>query len=317
MAGAYCGRCASGGIESGATAEPCCNCGASLHDQGPAARIETVSPKPLAAPTVHATTKAADTNVKGVRSVRVRLVFCATLVAVLVGAAGCASSSAVKGRAASSVAATTTPQATATLVPTAPAAPAPVAVMASGALHVPAKDTPERVALMNAARARLGTSSTFVVNQLESDSAWAVGELTPTSGGAAVFVAFRDRVDGGWEAIWHGVSGGPAGATAADARFSPGVIASIDWAGRPSSAAILAAAKRLAPLNGSGPVTGAKIVDTTQDSKGRWWAAVHIDNNVDGGTVVIYRDGDTWKCFDFGTGLDESALPKGVKLTLY
>lgn len=254
---------------------------------------------------------------EGVCTVRVRLIACSMLVAMSVGAAGCALSPSVVGHAASSSAATATPQATATLAPGAATLPGPVAVVAPGAIHVPTKGSSERVALMDAARARLGTSSQFVVNQLKSDSAWAIGELTPTSGGATVFVAFRNRVDGGWEAVWNGVSGGPAGVTAADARFSPGVIASIDWAGKPLTSVILAAAKKLASSNGSAPVTGAKITDTTQDSKGRWWAAVHIDNNIDGGTVVIYRDGGTWKYFAFGTGLEESALPKDVKLILY
>jgi hypothetical protein len=83
----------------------------------------------------------------------------------------------------------------------------------------------------------------------------------------------------------------------------------------PTSAAILAAARRLAPLNGSAPVTGARIADTTQDSQGRWWAAVTIENEVDGGVIVLYRDADTWKCFVFGTGLDEADLPKDVQLS--
>lgn len=170
---------------------------------------------------------------------------------------------------------------------------------------------------MNAARVRLKVSSEFVVHQLKSDYAWAVGELTPVKGGATRFVAFRNQAAGGWRAIWSGRTDGPAGARRADPRFSRKVIASIDWTGKPSTPQILVAARRLAPLNGSARVTGAKIADVTRDSRGRWWAAVYIDTVVDPGGIVVYRDGGTWKCgAGFGTDLPGiiEALPRDVRL---
>lgn len=248
--------------------------------------------------------------------VGVRVISCSILLAVSVGVVGCAASPKAVGGGASSVA-TSTPEATAAVEATTTTDSGPPPVVASGALHQPAQGSAERTALMDAARDRIKTSSQFVVHQLESDNAWAVGELAPSGGGATVFVSFRNEVDGGWQAIWNGAAGGPAGTTRADARFSPQVIAGIDWSGKPSTDDILAAAKKLAPLNGSAPVTGAKLNDITQDSKGRWWAAVIIENNVDGGVIVIYRDNGKWKCYAFGTGLEESDLPKDVKLSYY
>lgn len=207
-----------------------------------------------------------------------------------------------------------TPPATSTVAPTSTTPAGPPAVVPSGALHTPAMGSAERTALMGAARAFSGLSagSKFVVRQLKSDGAWAVGELS--LGSKTSFYAFRNQVDGGWKAFSSGPAGSSSKATHSDPRLSRAVVAAIDWTGMPTESEMVAAAKRLAKATGTIVVGGAKFGSATQDSKGRWWAEVDITNNIDGAIVIIYRDHGTWKLFDAGTGIDPSSLPPDVKL---
>jgi hypothetical protein len=191
----------------------------------------------------------------------------------------------------------------------------PVAVVASGALHTPALGSPERQSLMDAARAHLGApaSKKFVVYQLKSDGAWAIGELMLD--GKTAFYAWRNEVAGGWKVFWSGPPGGPDAALAVDDRLPKAVIDATDWLGKPTNDAMVAAAVKLYLSGGAPKDKGATFGQATQDSKGRWWAVVFVKNDIDGAIVVIYRDKGTWKLRDMGTGIEPSDLPSDVKLT--
>jgi hypothetical protein len=120
---------------------------------------------------------------------------------------------------------------------TAPVPVGPAVAASSGKTYTPSKD--ERKPMMDAARRRLGTDSQFVVLQLVSDGAWAVGYLQTVKGGGNSWLAWRNEAGGGWQAIWSATDSSYAATLilATDARFSQGVLSQVNWGGAtPSSA---------------------------------------------------------------------------------
>jgi len=209
---------------------------------------------------------------------------------------------------------TSTPEASATVQP---AEQLPIVDDKTGALHVPQPGSAERQALADAARVFLDTDSRFVVNQMYSNNAWALAQLTPKQGGNSVFVAYRHG-DGAWTAYWKAPAAGGTATElrAADARISDEVVGAFSFKGvkepaaepaadRPSNAQAIAAASTV--VKKASPdveITGAEVLGMDKDSKGRWWAWVLVKgpSNVDPLTVYEYRESDgSWKLWDFGT----------------
>lgn len=209
-------------------------------------------------------------------------------------------------------------------VETAPVPPADVDAK-TGPLHVPQPGSAERQALADAARARLKTSSRFVVNQMQSNSAWAIAQLTAVGTSASHFVGFRHSPKG-WTAFWDAApsSASAKSLLAADPRISAEVVNAIDWKGvkepaaepkpgRPSNKEVSDVAKTfVTKANPGTEVTGTEVLGLTKDAKGHWWAWVVVrgQKNVDPLTVYIYKDVD-WKLWDYGT--DPKPVPKDVK----
>lgn len=110
-----------------------------------------------------------------------------------------------------------------------PGAAAPAAPAAKlPPVTTPAKDTPERKALMDAARTAFGTSSQFYVNQLYVQGRVAVGDIGAVQGGPRVWVVWNGDP---WTVVFAGTYGEVDEQTMrADA---PGITAdllrSIDW----------------------------------------------------------------------------------------
>jgi hypothetical protein len=253
----------------------------------------------------------------------------ALLVAVALTASGCASQAPMSGatQARPDVVATQTPHPEPSSTPTVAQAATPTVALTPkpsrpvvrgiGAKHTPKVDSPERVALMAAARARLKTRSKFEVVQLISDRAWAVAQLNPVSGGSGQYVAFRNQQTGGWVAFWSSpkASGAKKAILVADPRIPRSLVDDVDFSGRPSASEVVNAALRLGKNDSpSLHFTGGALGELTKDSRGRWWAVVNLtftegerqDN------FFMYKDSGRWKLYTVGTGVGSSDMPNGV-----
>ncbi|MBI5231295.1 MAG: hypothetical protein HY876_03920 [Coriobacteriales bacterium] len=183
----------------------------------------------------------------------------------------------------------------------------------TGPLHTPQPGSAERQALADAARKQLDTTSRFIVNQMYSNGAWAIAQLTPKNGGASSFVAFR-HWDDGWTAYWdRRVADRDSGLKDADPRISDEVVDAVSWkgkkppaasSGRPSNSEVASAARSIvSKSNPDVEITGTEVMGVAKDSQGRWWGWVVVKgpSNVDPLTVYLYKSGGSWKLWDYGT----------------
>jgi hypothetical protein len=194
-------------------------------------------------------------------------------------------------------------------------------VAASGAVVVPKQGDAVRDALMDAARAKLGTSSQFYVLQLRTDGAWAVAALRTVDGGKGWWVAFRNEVPGGWVAIWSAQTGtGAAEAISlSDPRFAGAVLTPMDFGmdvGKPTVAEAEAAVLKIAKKEyASIPTKSAKVSGIGLDAKGIWWVEAWTDagTSYENEQWFVNYDGTNWKLRDYGTGLDRTDEPSDIE----
>ena len=193
-------------------------------------------------------------------------------------------------------------------------------VALSGKVVTPQQGDPVRTALMDAARAKLGTTSQFYVLAISTDGAWAAAALRTVDGGKGAWVAFRNEIPAGWVAFWSGaeMDGGTA-IKAADSRFADAVLAPMDLeidVTKPTvaeaEAGVLKLAKKAYP---SIPIKTAKAEGMGVDSKGQWWVQAWTDagTEYENEQWFAYYNGVTWKLKEYGTGLERSDLPSDIK----
>jgi hypothetical protein len=150
-------------------------------------------------------------------------------------------------------------------------------------ITTPVTGTVARTQLMDAARAKLGTTSQFVVYQLYVQGDQAIGDLEATSGGARQFVAFKGPE---WQAVWvapfGSASASSAAAKAAVSGLSDQLLARLDWQfKKPASdaamiASLSSSAKQWAKtmMDGLGQPYQVKMAKVAQDTGGEWWGRV-------------------------------------------
>jgi hypothetical protein len=153
------------------------------------------------------------------------------ITAAATGSAGGQSAPSATGSTGSAPAATPADPAASQPAPTTPAEQpaAPAAPAAPGAVHTPQKDTAERKALMDAARAYFGTSSQFYVNQLYVQDNLAVGDIAAVKKGKRTLVVWQGQP---WKVIyvgaWSGLTAGVLLQQAPD--ITPELAGSINFA---------------------------------------------------------------------------------------
>jgi len=149
----------------------------------------------------------------------------------------------------------------------------------------PISGTQMRTALMDAARAKLGTSAQFVVYQLFVQGDYAIGDLETSPGGKRQFVAFKGPE---WQALWVAPFGTATASTvnakAAIPELSDALLAKIDWSyKKPVSDAAMAASlsteakawsKKL--MEGLGEPYKIVMVKVAKDRTGAWWGRVVV-----------------------------------------
>jgi len=181
-------------------------------------------------------------------------------------------------------------------------------IKGSGSVHVPKTGSDERVALMDAARDALGTTSQFEVFSLVSDGAWAIGILKPVDSKTVHAVAYRNEVAGGWTAFWNGTPDEAAAGAAqvADDRFSARVSKKVDYAARSVGGSERDAIAKEILSNfrkQMGPrYTNPKITHL-QKTRNQWWAVGVHSGFADGGYwIAVQQRRGWWDIFDMGTG---------------
>jgi len=175
-------------------------------------------------------------------------------------------------------------------------------------ITTPVTGTPARTALMDAARAKLGTSAQFIVYQLYVQGEYAIGDLETSPGGKRQFVAFKGPE---WQALWVAPYGDPS-ATSAKAKaavpgLSAGLLAKIDWTfKKPVSDAAMESslsteAKKWSKtlMEGLGEPYNVVMVKAAKDSTGTWWgrAVVQPSSTADASFEPI----DYWCRYSSGT----------------
>lgn len=181
----------------------------------------------------------------------------------------------------------------------------------------PVTGTQLRTALMDAARAKLNTTSQFVVYQIYVQGDYAIGDLETSPGGKRQFVAFKGPE---WQALWVAPYGS-GGATAASVKTAvPGIssalVAKIDWAyKKPLSddamaASLSAEAKKWAKtlMEGLGEPYNIAMVRVAKDSTGAWWGRVVVQPSSD--ASASYEPIDFWCRYSGGTWTGSAQDPE-------
>lgn len=235
----------------------------------------------------------------------------------LLALSGCASKPATIPNASSD--ATSTPRVAAQTASTegSPATqPAPAALPAVSAAQpgVSEPSQTQRKPMMVAARALLKTKSVFVVNQLRSNGAWAIGHLTPTNpSGPSVWVAWRNEVNGGWKAIWSSTARDHAANSivALDPRFSPAVIKAFDWADLRVVKAGLVKAIQASCMASCKVGANVSVEGLYRDSRGDYWGSViySLVTGSDDVAAVWRRRGGVWKYYARDPSVGEADGP--------
>ncbi|MDR3687329.1 MAG: hypothetical protein P4L93_10275 [Coriobacteriia bacterium] len=192
-------------------------------------------------------------------------------------------------------------------------------INATGPITTPAAGSATRQALLDAARTKLATTSTFYVHQLYVQGDTALGDVEPLDGASLgrVFVAW-EKISGVWKAVGairFGTASANAAATSrALPSFSPELISKINWnlAAKPVTttsgsatsmkASLSTAAKAWAKtnMNGTGSPYNITSVKVAQDSKGAWWGVAVVqpspssNSSFDPLTVWAKYSGGNW-----------------------
>jgi hypothetical protein len=201
-----------------------------------------------------------------------------------------------------------------------------------GRIWTPAMGNSTRVALMDAARSGLNTSSQFVVHQLWVQGNAAIGDIQPTKGGQRHFVIW---IGPDWKVVWaapYGSSKANAARAARDVpRASAQLIGKINfkYVPGPSLADMKASAraktaawyngllKQIPGPHGHAVTTAARMY---KDGDGVWWAGVGVQSSTGSleGTDVIWRwSGGKWHKFSIaGSDGFYPAVPKSIRVGL-
>ncbi len=169
----------------------------------------------------------------------IRPLIAAVLVALLVGvalaASGCGSSTDTTKKKVTPIPVTTpTVESTATAAADA-AATAASAGVSSGPISTLTANSAVTASLANAARAYLKSSTKFTINQLFRQGDVVVGDVTPKSGGARIFIAW---VGPTWKVVWTAPMGrgGSTIARAAVPQMSTELAAKMNWSPKVTAA---------------------------------------------------------------------------------
>lgn len=212
----------------------------------------------------------------------------AAFIAIVLMTAGCACTPQPKQ---TGTAASTVPTAT----PVETSTPSGGEATVSAGPTTPAKGSADRKALLDAARAKLGTSSEFYVHQLFVDGAQGVGDLESVNTKSRWFVVWTGG-PGDYKAVWtQSVGNGDAAKAAARSQvpdLKTALVDKLDWSVKKSltqdaasmKSDLAASAKGWTKLlmNGKGSPYKVESCKVAQDSSGKWW-----------GRVVIQPTGDS------------------------
>ena len=168
-----------------------------------------------------------------------------------------------------------------TLTPeTSKTADVPTSTEPGGPITTPVTGTVLRTQLMDAARAKLGTTSQFVVYQLFVQGDQAVGDLEAASGGQRQFVVFKGPE---WTGVWVAPFGASSASAASAKEGVPGIseelLSRIDWKfTKPVSdeamvSSLSSKAKGWAKtlMDGQGEPYVITSVKVAKDNNGGWW----------------------------------------------
>ena len=181
-------------------------------------------------------------------------------------------------------------------------------VNATGPITTPPAGSAERKALLDAARAKLGTTTSFYVYQLYVQGDTALGDLDPTATSkiGRVFVAWT-KENGAWVAIGATRFGATAASEASTARalpsFSAALIHKIDWTlAKPklsttassATSGLSSAAKAWAKtaMDGAGSPYKVTVLKVAQDKSGTWWG--HAVVQPTGNSTTKYEALNMW-----------------------
>jgi hypothetical protein len=198
---------------------------------------------------------------------------------------------------------------TATQVPTASVETTPAGgttpAASTGGVTTPGKGTADRKALLDAARAKLGTSAEFYVHQLYTDGSQGIGDIESVTSHNRWFVAWTGGPS--FKAVWTTpVGGGPQAKSEAEAavsNLSPTLVDKMDWSVKKTAAAadastmksnLSSAAKQWTKtlMSGKGEPYKVSSVKVAQDSSGKWWGVVVVQPTGDASNQ--YESIDFW-----------------------
>lgn len=244
------------------------------------------------------------------RSTHLRQTLAAILATLLVGvalsASGCSSPAPVKKKLATIPVTTATVDATAAAADAAASAAAGTAGISSGPISTPGSNSPVTAKLAVAARAYLKTSSKFTINQLYQQGDVAVGDITPKSGGARIFIAWTGPT---WKTVWTAPMG-QGSATIARAtvpQMSKELATKMNWAPKIAAAGSAAVAapdtsglqtsftayvkSTMTNYVGGADVAGTVTVTDVRvvpDNKGVYWGSALAEASSGGDSVSFY-----------------------------
>lgn len=226
---------------------------------------------------------------------RIAALFVVALLAATLPVSGCVKPTITPSATTPSTVVPTSSTATQTSVEPSTTAP----IKAVGPITTPVSGSAERKALLEAARAKLGTTSQFYVYQLDVQGDTALGDLEALADSkiGRVFVAW-EKSDGTWNAIGATKFGSAAASAASTARalpsFSSELISKIDWklakpkpSGSGSASTMMTslstAAKALAKtwMEGKGTPYKVTLVKVAKDSAGVWWGHAVVQPSSD------------------------------------
>jgi hypothetical protein len=194
----------------------------------------------------------------------------------------------------------------------------------AGPITSPPAGSVARTALMNAARAKLNTTSQFVVYQLYVQGSYALADIETESGGKRQFVSFKGPE---WQAEWVAPFGS-ASASAADAKgqvpgLTDALLAKIDWKfPKPvSNAAMVSslstAAKKWSKtlMDGLGEPYQVTLVKVAQDTGGVWWGRAIVQPS--SSATSSFESIEYWCTYSGGAWTGKAQDPEPPAPTTY
>jgi hypothetical protein len=234
----------------------------------------------------------------------------AVLAVVTLATGGCACTPQPKQTAAKATQVPTATAETTASIGTTPAA------AATGDVATPGKGSAERKALLDAARAKLGTSAEFYVYQLYTKDSQGIGDIESVASHNRWFVAWTGGPT--FKAVWTTpVGGGSQARTQAQAAvsdLSPDLVAKMDWSVKKTTAVATADAATMKSnlsssakqwtkslMSGKGQPYKVTSVKAAQDSSGKWWGVASVQptgdasNQYESVEFWAKRSGTSWQ----------------------